>query len=310
MTKETQLPQEQAKDVVRLVRSFTGMTRVKLAELAEIKRPNLVGWLNDRNGISEPRMRAVLRALHIPNLRLEEGCVHRWKVPSWKDAKELLDLVLTDQERQCLEIFHVQRADGGSGTAILRCAYEEDVEEFLPMPRYLLIVLQLENARAKDSLTPRTLGYGVVRPSPLNISSPHLSEIDFQQLALRLAHSYSEPDSVEDSKKGVFEDLIEEGSAECREVAAMAIQIGMDNLRFAVRLIREEPALLAAIKRALEVTDGPGLPERLFRPAQLTQWVRILVEAPALCVEMNKVMERLNTAGSGNPRIGSHRGKQ
>lgn len=265
---------ENSRRAVELLIKFQQISRAAVAEKTEINRPNLVGWLNGRNGISEKKLAAVMRTLHIPDAQLESPWVHRWAVFNWEEVRELIDLLVVPEAKKKIEIFHLAR-ESEKPVAILRCAatvnsgidFHLDYEVF-----FLIILTPAPLAPPLGPLSDIHLGCGVVRAEQPDLRLEVLPSIDPFQLQAALSNAYDEDDPAEDVS-GIFDHLRARHLDEAleSELYAAVKEAGRENTRFMLGLSARQPDTV----RALQAARKFGYSEE-----QVCGWIALLTGKP------------------------------
>lgn len=262
---------ENSRRAVELLIKFQQISRAAVADATGIKRPNLVGWLNGRNGISEERLGAVMRTLHIPHGELEGHWVHRWAVSNWEEVRELLDLVLVPEEKQKLEIFHVGR-ETEKPVAILRC--DTDVDDGGTHPPievfFMVILTPAPLAPPLGLLNDVHLGCGVVRAKEPELALEDLPEIEPIPLMMALFHTYPVDYPAEDVSS-IFDGLLEQDQKLESELYATVKSAGRENTRFMLGIATRQPDTV----RALQAARKFGYSEE-----QVRGWIELLTSKP------------------------------
>lgn len=276
---------------VELAIQLQGLTRKAVAEATGIKRPNLVGWLNQRNGISEEKLLAVLRTVHLPKGILEDQMIHRWSVSDWDEAREMLDITLVAEEKQHVEIFHLGRRTA-SPVAILRCACEVPNGDYPAIPVHHLIVLTpAPLAPSLGPLTDSRLGFGVMRAEEPAIASDALPNLSYRNLAMVLAKAYCEGDPPQ-GETGLLDDLLEVDSALESELYQTMKAAGRECTRYVLGLAAKQPAMVKALQNARRAG---------FTDTQILGWVGLLADKPEFCRVLVDGVIRSGTPTASGP---------
>lgn len=276
---------------VELAIKLQGLTRKAVAEATGIKRPNLVGWLNQRNGISEEKLLAVLRTVHLPKGNLEDQMIHRWSVSNWDEVREMLDIALVAEEKQHLEIFHLGRRTA-SPVAILRCACEVPNGDYPEIPVHHLIVLTpAPLAPSLGPLTDSRLGFGVMRAEEPAIAPDALPSLSYRDLAVALAKAYCEGDPPS-GESGLLEDLLEVDSALESELYQTMKAAGREHTRYVLGLAAKLPAMVTALQNARRAG---------YTDTQILGWVELLTDKPEFCRVLVDGLIRNGAASASGP---------